>query len=70
MNKVYSSIKCIIDDTYFNYLAIFVSAGITAGLLVRDLSYWWVPAVICFLLVGRYADKREDERISISTNNK
>ena len=60
-----NDVKNMISDTYFNYLAILSSAGITAGFLVRDFSYWWIPAVICFLLVGRYADEVESQNNSL-----
>ncbi len=65
MNKVYSYIRLIVDDVFFNYMAILSSAGITAGFLMRDFSYWWIPAVICFLLVGRYADEVESQNSSL-----
>ena len=65
MNKVYSYIRLIVDDVFFNYMAILSSAGITAGFLMRDFSYWWIPAVICFLLVGRYADEVENRNGSL-----
>ena len=55
-----NSVKSIVSDTYFNCFAILLSAGITLGFITRDFSYWWIPAVICFLLVGRYADELED----------
>ena len=55
-----NSVKSIVSDTYFNCFAIVLSAGITLGFITRDFSYWWIPAVICFLLVGRYADELED----------
>tara|TARA_R110002020_G_scaffold6344_2_gene26716 strand:+ start:974 stop:1393 length:420 start_codon:yes stop_codon:yes gene_type:complete len=57
-----NSVKSIVSDTYFNCFAILLSAGITLGFFTRDFSYWWIPAVICFLLVGRYADELEDTK--------
>ena len=60
-----NSVKSIVSDTYFNCFAIVLSAGITLGFITRDFSYWWIPAVICFLLVGRYADEVESQNNSL-----
>ena len=62
-------VKSLMSDTFFNCFAILLSAGITAGFLMRDFSYWWIPAVICFLFIGRFVDEVEEEKMELLKND-
>jgi fatty acid desaturase len=53
----------MIKDRFLNWVAILSCIGFTAGMLLKGLPYWWIGALIAFLLIGfNYEEEDEEDK--------